>query len=184
MENRKCYLYLNGRVIGYIDEPLAFVGEVRNTRRKGQISGEVNIAYFERPNEIHVNTDRGRLRKPYIIVEGGRSRFTPELSDKLRRKEINFNYLLRNGVIEYMDAEEEENALVAMDPSSISESTTHLELDPASLFGFTIGTSPFPEHNALARHAMSANFIKQSFIYISGSMMPSSLSFAYACSPM
>ncbi len=162
MENRKCYLYLNGRVIGYIDEPLSFVGEVRNTRRKGQISGEVNIAYFERPNEIHVNTDRGRLRKPYIIVEGGRSRFTPELSDKLRRKEINFNYLLRNGVIEYMDAEEEENALVAMDPSGISESTTHLELDPASLFGFTIGTSPFPEHNALARHAMSANFIKQS----------------------
>ncbi len=162
MENRKCYLYLNGRALGYIDDPKKFVREIRGTRRKGQISGEVNVFYYEKLNEVHVNTDRGRLRKPYIIVEEGKSRLTPDLYEKLRAKEINFNYLLRSGIIEYLDAEEEENAVVAMVSSDITEKTTHLEVEPASIFGFTIGTSPFPEHNALARHAMSANFIKQS----------------------
>ena len=83
-------------------------------RRKGVISGEVNVAYLEKLNEIHVNTDRGRVRKPYIIVEGGKSKFTEEMAEKLEKKEIDFGYLIRSGIIEFLDAEEEENTLVAM----------------------------------------------------------------------
>ncbi len=162
MSNKKTYLHLNGRAIGFIEDPKKFVNEVRQSRRKGQISGEVNIAYFEKNGEIHINTDRGRLRKPYIIVEGSKSKMTDELMDKLKKKEITFNYLQRSGVIEYLDAEEEENAFVALSEKEINENTTHIEANYTSIFGLTINTSPFPEHNALARHAMSANFIKQS----------------------
>ena len=162
MSNKKTYLHLNGRAIGFIEDPVKFVNEIRQSRRKGQISGEVNIAYFEKNGEIHINTDRGRLRKPYIIVENGKPKMTEELMAKLKRKEITFNYLLRNGIMEYLDAEEEENAQVALSEKDINESTTHIEVNYTSIFGLTINTSPFPEHNALARHAMSANFIKQS----------------------
>jgi DNA-directed RNA polymerase subunit B' len=111
---------------------------------------------------VHVNTDVGRVRKPYIIVENGKSKFTPEIAEKLRKKEIDFNYLIRHGIIEYLDAEEEENALVAFEESQINEKTTHLEVDVDSILGFTLGSSPYQEHNSAARHAMSANFIKQS----------------------
>lgn len=161
MTDKKTYLHLNGRAIGYVEDPVAFVNEIRQARRKGQISGEVNIAYFERNGEIHINTDRGRLRKPYVIVENGKSKMTEELMEKVRKKEINFNYLQRSGIIEYLDAEEEENAYVALSEKEINESTTHIEANYTSVFGLTINTSPYPEHNALARHAMSANFIKQ-----------------------
>ncbi len=162
MESKSnCYLYLNGKAIGYVEDPVKFVNEVRAARRKGQISGEVNIAYVERIKEIRINTDRGRLRKPYIIVENGRSKLTHEMLEKLNKKEINFSYLLRSGVLEYLDAEEEENALVAFSEDQINERTTHIEFDLSALFGLTLNTLPFPEHNALARHAMSANFIKQ-----------------------
>ena len=150
MAEKKTYLHLNGKAIGYIEEPAKFVSEVRQARRKGQISGEVNIVYFEKNGEIHINTDRGRLRKPYIIVENGKSKMTDELNEKLRRKEINFNYLLRSGIIEYLDAEEEENAYVALSEKEINPDTTHLEANYTSVFGLTINTSPFPEHNALA----------------------------------
>lgn len=158
----KCYLYLNGKVLGYIEDPATFVKEIREARRKGQLSGEINIAYMERLNEVHVNTDRGRLRKPYIIVENGASKLTNELAERLRANEINFNYLIRSGTLEYLDAEEEENAYVALNEKELSPKHTHLEIDPTSLFGMTLNTLPFAEHNALARHAMSANFIKQS----------------------
>ncbi len=161
MSDKKTYLHLNGRAIGYVEEPEKFVTEIRQARRSGQISGEVNIAFFERNGEIHINTDRGRLRKPYVIVEAGKPKLTDELLEKVKKKEINYNYLQRNGVIEYLDAEEEENAYVALSEKEINEKTTHIEANYTSIFGLTINTSPFPEHNALARHAMSANFIKQ-----------------------
>jgi DNA-directed RNA polymerase subunit B' len=162
MEIKKCYIYLNGRAIGSVDNPAKFVNEVRTSRRKGQISGEVNISYMEKLGEVRVNTDRGRIRKPYLIVENGQPKLTTEMIEKIKRNEINFAYLLRNGVVEFLDAEEEENALIAFFRKDVTPETTHLEFDLASVFGLTINTSPFPEHNALARHAMSANFIKQS----------------------
>ncbi len=159
--SEKCYVLLNGRSIGVASDPQAYISEVRSYRRKGLISGEVNVAYIKKLNEVHVNTDRGRVRKPYIIVEGGKSRLTKELLEKLEKKEIDFNYLVRNGVAEFLDAEEEENALVAMDESKITPDSTHLEADPSSVFGFTISTSPFPETNAAPRQLMSASYIKQ-----------------------
>jgi DNA-directed RNA polymerase subunit B' len=155
------YVYLNGKAIGTVENPLSLVNEVRAARRKGIVSGEVNVSFSEKLNSVSINADRGRIRKPYIIIEGGKSKLTPELKERLKNREINFNYLIRNGVIEYLDAEEEENALVALDEGAINERTTHLEVDISSIFGFTVNTSPFPEHNSLARHAMLANFTKQ-----------------------
>jgi len=160
--NEKCYVYLNGRIIGYVENGEEYANEIRRARRNGIISGEVNVAYFSKENVVHINTDVGRVRKPYIIVENGKSKLTPDLLEKLKNKEIDFNYLVRHGVIEYLDAEEEENILVALDESKITNETTHLEVDVDSIFGFTLGSSPYQEHNSAARHAMSANFIKQS----------------------
>ena len=160
-DNNKYYLYLNGRILGYVDDPKTYVKEVREARRKGLISGEVNVALIEKLNSIDINTDKGRIRKPYIIIEDKKSKLTPELLDKLWKHEIDFNYLLRNGVLEYLDAEEEENAIVAFGDEDITDQTTHMEIDVTAIFGFTVNTTPFPEHNNIARHAMLANFTKQ-----------------------
>ncbi len=69
---------------------------------------------------------------------------------------------MRRGIIEYLDAEEEIEALVAISKEHIGERTTHLEVDPASIFGLTFNVSVFPEHNSVGKHPISANFIKQS----------------------
>ncbi len=155
------YVYLNGRIIGHVQDPQKFVTEVRDARRKGVLSGEINIAYIQKLGTININTDRGRIRKPYIVVENGKSKFTADMKERLDKKEIDFNYLIRNGIIEYLDAEEEENALVAMTPEELTPKSTHLEGDIAAVFGFTVNMAPYPEHNNIARHAMLANFIKQ-----------------------
>ncbi|MEM3241300.1 MAG: hypothetical protein QXV13_02510, partial [Candidatus Micrarchaeaceae archaeon] len=157
----KCYVYLNGVSIGTVKDPVAFANSVRIARRQGRVSGELNIAYLKSINEVHINTDKGRIRKPYIIVESGKSKFTDELAEKIERKEIDFNYLVRNGIIEYLDAEEEENAFVATNEKEINDKTTHLELTPVSIFGLTVSTAPYPEHNNVARHLMFASYIKQ-----------------------
>ena len=137
--------------------------EIRKNRRHGIISGEINVACIKRLNEVHINADRGRARKPYIIVENGASKLTPELIERLKRKEIDFNYLIRTGIIEYLDAEEEENTYWrALSESEITDRTTHLEIDPASMLGLTMNISVFPEYNSIGRHPVIENFLKQS----------------------
>ena len=161
MTGEKCHVYLDGRAIGTVKDGRAFANEVRKNRRTGILSGEVNVAYIQKLNEVHINADRGRARKAYIIVDGGVSMLTGELKEKLKSKEIDFNYLIRRGVIEYLDAEEEENAAVALLEDRISKKTTHLEIDPASMFGLTASISVYPEYNSVGRHPLAMNFAKQ-----------------------
>jgi DNA-directed RNA polymerase subunit B' len=160
-EERKYHVYLDGRSIGVVTDGRGFVEEIRANRRQGIISGEVNVSLIRKLNEIHINADRGRARKPYIIVEKGVSKLTPELREKLKNKEIDFNYLIRRGVIEYLDAEEEENTKVALYEKDLASDSTHLEIDPATIFGFTFSSSVLQEFNSVGRHPISGNFMKQ-----------------------
>jgi DNA-directed RNA polymerase subunit B' len=137
-KQQKCYVYLDGRLIGNVKSGRKFSEEVRKNRSLGVISGEVNVSYVKKLNEVHINADRGRARKPYIVVENGASKLTPELMERLKSNETDFNYLVRRGIIEYLDAEEEENTMVAFDASEINEKTTHLEIDKASMLGLTM----------------------------------------------
>ncbi|MGC8647275.1 MAG: DNA-directed RNA polymerase subunit B [Candidatus Micrarchaeia archaeon] len=157
----KSGIYLNGRLIGYAKSGEEFAQEVRRNRRLGLISGEVNVAYFKKLNEVHVNTDRGRARSPYIVVENGVSKFTPELKERIAKKEIDFNYLVRRGVIEYLDAEEEENALIALSEEEIKPETTHLQIDPVSILGLTMNLSVMNEYDTVGKHSLVSNFTKQ-----------------------
>jgi DNA-directed RNA polymerase subunit B' len=158
----KCHVYLDGRIIGNVKDGSEFAKEIRKNRRQGVISGEVNVAYIKRINEVHINADRGRVRTPYIIVEHGKSKLTEELKQKIINKEIDFNYLVRRGVIEFLDAEEEENAYIALNENDVTGRHTHLIADTASMFGLTVNISALMEFNSAGRHAIALNFNKQS----------------------
>ncbi len=161
-KKENCRVYLNGKELTRVADGAAFAEEIRKNRRQGVLSGEVNVSFLKKLNEVHINTDKGRVRVPYIIVENGVSKFTPELRSKVANKEVDFNYLLRRGIIEYLDAEEEENILAAVEEKDIGPETTHMLVDPASVLGITMGVNVYPEHNQMGRHSISSNFMKQS----------------------
>lgn len=56
-------IYVNGELIGTCDEPEEFVEEMREKRRQGEISHEMNITYYPENNEIYIFTDPGRVVK-------------------------------------------------------------------------------------------------------------------------
>ncbi|NPB02298.1 MAG: DNA-directed RNA polymerase subunit B, partial [Methanopyri archaeon] len=62
-------VYINGRVVGYVEDPEGFVEEFRRLRREGVIDKRANIAYHEDLNEVHINCDRGRVVRPLLVVE-------------------------------------------------------------------------------------------------------------------
>ncbi len=160
-ENNLCTVFFDGKHIADVKDGKAFAEEIRKSRRKGLISGEVNVAYIKRLNEVHVNADKGRVRKPYIVVEDRKSKFDADLKEKLMKKEIDFNYLVRRGIIEYLDVEEEENILAVMREEEITEQTTHLEVHPAIMFGLIANISVFPEFNSVGKHPLAWQLMKQ-----------------------
>ncbi|MEM2123751.1 MAG: DNA-directed RNA polymerase subunit B [Methanolinea sp.] len=158
---KKARVFVDGALIGLVEDPRALVAQIRAMRRQGIISTEVNVSYKEFNNDVVIHTDRGRARRPLIVLSEGKPLITEEDIEKLRRKEIDFDNLVRRGLIEFVDAEEEEDLYIAVNPEDITPEHTHLEIDPSLILGIAAAHVPFPEHNASPRVTMGAGMVKQ-----------------------
>ena len=111
-------VFVDGNIIGYCNSAPELVKPFREKRRAGEISTEVNITYFSKlhieTEEVHANCDEGRVRRPLIIVENGVPKLQPKHFEKIALGEWTWEDLVKNGLVEYLDAEEEENAYVAV----------------------------------------------------------------------
>lgn len=162
MKKQKASVFLNGRFVGFHASGEKLAGEVRERRRLGELEPWVNVAFFRSTNEIFINTDEGRAVRPLIVVKNGKPSITHEHLERVKRGELHWNDLVENGLVEYLDAEEEENAFVALEEEFLTEAHTHLELDPTSILGYASAQLPFPEYNMAPRVLMAAQHTKQS----------------------
>ncbi len=157
---------VDGIIAGYCPDPKSLIDKIRNQRRKRKISQEVNIVHYAQnirnaKSEIYINCDAGRVRRPLIIVKDGKELLTEEHVKLIQRHEIAWNDLINEGIIEYLDADEEENALIALDKSEISKETTHLEIAPYTMLGICASIIPYAEHNQSPRNAYESAMAKQ-----------------------
>ncbi len=155
-------VFLNGRLVGIHNAPQVLVKTLRQKRRAGEIDGQTNVAYYEDTHEVQVNCDAGRVRRPVIVTEKDKSRLTDEHLRMVVDGEWGFPDLLRNGIVEFIDAEEEENALIAMYPPEMQDNTTHMEIVPSTILGISAALIPFPERNQSPRNVYMAGMAKQS----------------------
>lgn len=154
-------VFLNGRLIGYHGAPLKFKEQVTVLRRRGEISNELNVAYYPDADEVQVNCDAGRVRRPLIIVEDGRPRLNLEHIEKLRNREWRFSDLVKNAIVDCLDAEEEENAYVAIGSGSLTSEHNYMEIAVSAILGICASVIPYPQHNQSPRNTYEAGMAKQ-----------------------
>ncbi|MFC7069738.1 DNA-directed RNA polymerase subunit B [Halobaculum lipolyticum] len=159
---REAKVYVNGSLVGTHPDPTQLAAQIREARRRGDVSDMVNVSVKDRTNEVIVNADAGRARRPLIVVENGEPLLDDETIEALDEGEIEFEDLVDHGIVEFIDAEEEEDIYVATDEEDVNSRTTHLEIDPQLIFGIGAGMIPYPEHNASPRITMGAGMMKQS----------------------
>ncbi|MBI4095944.1 MAG: DNA-directed RNA polymerase subunit B [DPANN group archaeon] len=136
-------VYLNGGLIGTVDDAAKFAESVISGRREGKVTSLLNVYHNKKEDTIRLWTERDRVRRPLIVVRDGKPVLTDEHMAKLKSGELKWSDLVKLGVVEYLDAAEEENAYVAMTPNQIKKNHTHLEIDPIAVFGICTSMVPY-----------------------------------------
>ncbi len=169
-------LFLNGKFVGRLpnmDKGVELRDWFRAQRRQGMVPYDASIVMDFDRSEIMMYTDPGRSIRPVWIVHKTPSgdclpwelEDQKDTVDKLRRRELHWHDLLKSQWIEYVDAEESENLLIARSVSFFAshrqEKWTHCEIHPITLLGPVAGMIPFPEHNQSPRNAYQAAMGKQ-----------------------
>lgn len=166
----KTRVFVDGALIGVVDDGQALAARVRQLRRRGELSSEINVSFKEYSNEVVINTDRGRARRPLIILDQGLPIITDDDIEKIRAGEFSFEDMISQGKIEYVDAEEEDDLFIAVSQEELTPEHTHMEIDPQLILGIGSAHVPFPEHNASPRVTMGAGMVKQALGFAQSNM--------------
>jgi len=159
-------VFVDGSLIGYCLSAGELSADLRKKRRTGELSSEVNVAYFSKlyggeKEEIYANCDEGRVRRPLIIVENGVPKLSFEHVEKVRSGEWTWEDLVKNNIIEYIDAEEEENLYIALSHDEVKPEHTHMEITVYTILGICASLIPYAEHNQSPRNSYEAAMAKQ-----------------------
>ena len=137
-------VFVNGVWVGVHRDPAQLVKVVQSLRRSGTISFEISLIRDVRDREFKIFTDAGRVMRPLFVVDTdpaserrghlvlGRDQLDRLQDDReldltgLSEEDRDSNLygwkgLIGDGIIEYLDAEEEEAAMIIMTPEDLDE---------------------------------------------------------------
>ncbi|EOA12810.1 hypothetical protein CARUB_v10025768mg [Capsella rubella] len=165
---------LNGLILGKHRRPQYFANSLRRLRRAGKIGEFVSVFTNEKQHCVYVASDGGRVCRPLVIADKGISRVKQHHMKELQDGVRTFDDFIRDGLIEYLDVNEENNALIALyesdatteldeggEAAKIRADTTHIEIEPFTILGVVAGLIPYPHHNQSPRNTYQCAMGKQ-----------------------
>ncbi len=142
-------IHVNGDIFGLHKNPTKLVNQFKRRRRQGRIRSEVSIRHDSENRDVFINTDRGRILRPLLVLEDGDLNLSKESLENIRSGEWTFNDLVSNGVVEWVDAEEEEDLLVAPRPFDLPMSSpeNNRPINPANVEWLNLGEEQISHAN-------------------------------------
>ena len=160
-------IFVDGRLIGYVEDGQHLSNTLRTMRRSGKIHPHVGMYFYSSLNNnatkrFYISCNAGRVLRPLAIIKDGKPLMSVEIIEKVTKKFLSWTDLLYMGIVELVDANEEENCYVAIDIKKIENVHTHLEIFPSAILGVGASIIPYPEHNQSPRNTYESAMAKQS----------------------
>ena len=167
----KVKVYINGCWVGIVEKPKELYDYLKNKKYKGILNIYTSIVFDYRSKEILICNDGGRLMRPIYRVENNELNLKYHVNMIRDKKAFQWKDLLTDknakNILEYIDAEEQNNSLIAMDIKDLTKKSkfkfnyTHCEVHPSTIFGVVASCIPFPEHNQSPRNTYQSAMAKQ-----------------------
>lgn len=170
-------IFVNGYWVGIHRDPEQLVQMLRGFRRDGTLDAGMSVVRDIKERELSIYADAGRCCRPLFIIKDNKLLLKQEHIQLLRNKDTtkyDFQKLMMDGILEYIDVEEEETILIAMTPEDLAESKrqkaagdpnalnyTHCEIHPSMILGVCASIIPFPDHNQSPRNTYQSAMGKQ-----------------------
>ncbi|MBU3923968.1 MAG: DNA-directed RNA polymerase subunit B, partial [Nanoarchaeota archaeon] len=144
-------VFYNGRFVGATDDVDNFLKAVKEARRSGNLPVEMSVRFDKFLDTVFISSEIGRVIRPLIVVEDGKSRLKPEHLELVKGGSLSWEDLFDKGILEYLDAAEEDDSYVCIDEDELTDEHTHLEVDKIDIFGVSVSLIPFGDHDPPAR---------------------------------
>lgn len=158
-------VFVDNKYIGNVKDGRKFADDIISSRRSGKLPSEVNVRYDQKMDQVLVETSKGRVIRPLVVVTDGKPALTEKHVEQLRNNQLSWTDLLKQGVIEYLDPTEEENAYVAFYENELTSEHTHLEISPLDILGLCTSLIPFGQFNQGVRLSQGSKNQKQAVGY-------------------
>ena len=99
-ENKGREVFFNGSFIGSVENPQEFVRQIIERRRRGELPVQMNVLNNDFFENVAISTEPGRVLRPLIIVDNGISRLKQEHLLRLEQKEMTWEDLIKEEIIE------------------------------------------------------------------------------------
>ena len=166
-------IFVNGRWIGIHFKPCQLYSFLKERKHKGIFNIYTSIVFNYKFKRIHIRCEGGRLMRPVLKVKDNKIILNNNILQKIRNGDLLWNDLLVNhkideSIIEYIDADEQNNSMIAIDDKQLKQEKgkfiyhyTHREIHPSTIFGVLASCIPFPEHNQSPRNTYQCAMGKQ-----------------------
>jgi DNA-directed RNA polymerase II subunit RPB2 len=168
-------VFVNGMWIGVHRNAEQLVSCLRSLRRSVSLPAEVSIVWDTLEKELRLHGDAGRCCRPLFVVEGQRLKIQKADVRQLQTKQTSggdarWSRLVSRGLIEYIDCDEADTAMIAMASDDLRHSRvspayaqtyTHCEIHPSMILGVCGSIIPFPDHNQSPRNTYQSAMGKQ-----------------------
>jgi DNA-directed RNA polymerase beta subunit len=141
--------------------------ELIKLKRKGEFDMYTSIVMESELFEIRIYTDEGRFMFPlYIVDKGNKLRITKDILEKLKKDEINWQWLLLNEIIEYISIHEAKYcSIIAIDKHHLETNKnirfTHCMLTYKQVLSINTLSIPMANHMASPRVTFLNSMSKQ-----------------------
>lgn len=180
-----CYkyniLYIDGNLVGYLEDSFKFVEKFIKMRRSKLIYYQYSIYLDYNTLNVYINIDSGRLIRPLLIVENNKINLKFEKINQFN----SFDELLKENMIEYLEIQESYNMLISLNYGYIRRNNnlkkmskeknnnpyhyanyhlktyTHCEIHPLTLLGISANCLIFLDHNQAPKNTSTCKYIKQ-----------------------